>query len=166
MELTATGTAVNFGQGTEVPFTIQFDLAGGSLTTAGCDSALMGASITDFSAVIGGTQFAAPSSFLANLTSSPYPSCTSATQMEFTSTTPNVTLSWQDYANPAQHGTFTGNVGQYYIGSGNYSISGGATQAPELSVTEPSGLILLAGAMAILLAHRSHRVRSRPGGNR
>ena len=56
---------------------------------------------------------------------------------------------WQT-SDPAQHSTFTGNVGNWYIASGNYQIGNGPTAAPELSVTEPSMLALFACAMLVL----------------
>lgn len=160
MELTATGSVWNEIQLNQQPFTLHFALTGGTAVTAGCDSWQMGATISDFSAVIGGQAFAAPSSFLANLTTSPYPTCSGPQQIEITNATgPQdasnwLTLNYAQTSDPSQHFTFTGNIGGWYVASSNYTISNGPTAAPEIGIPEPSTLALFAGALAILLAHR------------
>lgn len=159
MQLTATGTVINFSQGTESPFTMTFNLAGGVSQSAGCDTTLMNAQVTDFSAVIGGQAIAAPTSFLGNMSVSPYPTCSGPQQVEITNATgPQDASNWLtlSYANnpasPGAHSTFTGSVNGYYIASASYQVT--PTAAPELSLSEPSGLVLMACALAILLGRK------------
>lgn len=77
MQISITGTVLNPQTDVPSPFALSFSISGGTLETGGCDSFLMGAQISGFSGEIGNNNLEIPADFLANVTASPYPTCTS-----------------------------------------------------------------------------------------
>lgn len=155
MDVSITGTVLNPQTFNPSPFSMQFDISGGMLQSAGCDSALMGASVTDFSAEIGNNPFQAAPAFAANITSSGFP-CGSGDVFGELVSGP-MTLESQGNLLVDHSRIFDGNIGTWHIETAQLTI----TPAPEItSVPEPGCLALLALGIAAILGRRSMRSRT------
>jgi hypothetical protein len=160
MEVSITGTALNPQTFVASPFAMTFDIAGGTSLAAGCDSYLMGASVTNFSAEIGNNVVQLPASFSANLTSTEYPSCASGDVYgELVAALGNapafLTLQSQGPLLTDRVRVFDGNLGAFYIQSAQLTLVPDAPVFQAVAVPEPSSLTLLALGVAMAVARRS-----------
>lgn len=153
------GTALNPTTNVPSPFAMQFNLDGGTLQTAGCDSALMGAQVSGFSAEIGNASVAAPTDFLANVTLDPYPTCTAQAFGELVGGP--VVLQTAGAVTSPTATFYGGSVNGWYISQATWNSK---ISAPELSVPEPSMIALAVCAALIASGKRFMYSRADAGG--
>jgi hypothetical protein len=132
---------------------MQFSIAGGTMQTAGCDWALMGASVTNFGGQIGNNPIQAPAAFSANVTSTPYP-CDSGSKYGELVGGPLVLESQGDLFTDHVR-LFDGSIGSWYIETAQLVILPSAADPPAASVCEPGSLALLALGVAAVAARRA-----------
>jgi len=145
--LTVTGTALNSSTWIASPFSMHFTLSGGTAYSAGCDSWLMGAAVTGFSAEVGNNALALPSSFLANITTTPWPCGSGDVYGELVGGP--LTLESQGALLTDHARLFDGNVGAWYIQTAQLTLVD-----PPAGVPEPGLLLLL--ALGCAAAWRRH----------
>lgn len=143
MNITVTGTVLDIYTDSTSLFSMQFDVSGGHLVTAGCDSALMGVQVTDFSAQISYQPVASPQDFSAFITETPYP-CGGEV---FGAMVGGPLSLWSDGPMFANGSTLHGSLG-------GYEIQTAVWHDPPVSMSEPGlfPLTMVGLSMAALIA--------------
>jgi hypothetical protein len=152
--VTLTGTAINPYTLIESPFALSFGLTGGTAQTAGsCDSWLLNAAVTNFTAEVGNAPQALPSAFSANVTTTEHPCPSGDVYGELVAAIGNapafLTIETQGALLTDHARVFDGNLGAFYIRTAQLTLVD-----PAASVPEPGGLGLLVFGVAALIALR------------
>jgi hypothetical protein len=155
MDVSITGTALAFRSNSAAPFSMQFDISGGIAKSWPCDSQLLLASVTNFTAEIGGVHQDLPSAFTANVVTAEYPCGSAVSFGEFVSD-PMILETYQSPVLIDNAHLYDGSIGSWHIATATLTI---LPADPPSAVPEPSSLALLALGLAAVLAVRSLRTK-------